>query len=132
MTVSAPKIINSYNQKQEYLQIRAARTCYSHLAGQFGVNLFEYFLDCGLLEKGNHEIFLTKKGNVFFKDLGLIQIDRLSGKLCMDWSERKFHLAGGLGKAICTLFLEKDWIKKSEKNRSIELTVNCPEWLKQI
>ncbi|MBO0455846.1 helix-turn-helix transcriptional regulator [Enterococcus hulanensis] len=132
MAISAPKTIKSYKQKQDFLQIKNARTCYSHLAGRFGVNLFDYFLTRDFIEKQKHEVYVTQKGTVFFKEIGLLQIEQLSGKLCMDWSERKFHLAGSLGKAVCQLFLKEQWIKKSDENRSVQLLIDCPDWLKKI
>lgn len=132
MNISAPKKINSYNQKQEYTEIKDARTCYSHLAGRFGVNLFEFLIENNYLTKNGHELSVTEIGREFLEDIGMEQTELLEGKFCMDWSERKFHLAGTLGKEIYAHFLKQGWVKKSEKNRSIVLTVFCPEWLRAM
>lgn len=132
MTISAPKKINSYNQKKEYLEIKEARTCYSHLAGEFGVGLFDFMVEKHYLEKKDHEISITKEGAKFFRRIGIKMPESLNGKLCMDWSERRFHLAGPLGSEICSAFLRQGWIIKSDKNRSIHLSAFSPEWLRDI
>ncbi|MGG5343877.1 ArsR/SmtB family transcription factor [Enterococcus sp. AZ192] len=132
MTISAPKKINSYNQKKEYLEIKEARTCYSHLAGELGVGLFEFLIENQYIENNNHEVSISKEGVTFFKGMGVKAPESLNGKLCMDWSERKFHLAGSLGSALCSAFLRQGWIVKSTKNRSITLSASSPEWLKSI
>ncbi|KAF1297858.1 hypothetical protein BAU15_08105 [Enterococcus sp. JM4C] len=132
MTISAPQKINSYNQKKEYLEIKEARTCYSYLAGEFGVDLFDFMLEKHYLENKNHEDAMTEADTGFFRRIGIRAPESLNGKLCMDWSERRFHLAGTLGSEICSTFLRQGWIVKSTKNRSIVLLVASPEWLKTI
>lgn len=132
MTLSTPKKIKSYNQKKEYLEIKKARTCYSHLAGKFGVNLFDFMIENHYLEKEFHEVFLTKEGLVFLKNIGVQDPECLKGKLCMDWSERRFHLAGPLGSELCSIFLQQNWITKSIENRSVFLTAASPKWLRTI
>lgn len=129
MNVSAPKTVQSYNQKQEYVELSDARTCYTHLAGKFGVSLFEFLIENSYVEKKGYEVIVTDCGKKFFAGIGMRRTEGLVGKLCMDWSERTFHLAGSLGKNICSHFLEQGWIEKSEKNRSIQVTNLCPDWV---
>ncbi|MBS0943235.1 winged helix-turn-helix transcriptional regulator [Leuconostoc mesenteroides] len=132
MTISAPKKVNSYNQKIEYLEIKKARTCYSHLAGKFGVGLLDYMIENRYLEKKKHNVSVTENGKLFFRSIGIENAELLNSKLCMDWSERRFHLAGDLGLKICAVFLQKGWIINSTKNRSIILSMISPEWLRVL
>lgn len=132
MTISTPQKIQSYNQKQEYIEIKEARTCYSHLAGKLGVNLFDFFIEKDYLRRKNHEISLTDAGRVFFEEIGVSSPEALNLKLCMDWSERRFHLAGPLGSEICAAFLRQGWIIKSDKNRSVILSAVSPAWLQAV
>lgn len=132
MTISAPKKVNSYNQKIEYLEIKRARTCYSHLAGELGVGLLDYMIENRYLERKNHDVSVTENGKFFFRGIGIENAELLNSKLCMDWSERRFHLAGELGLKICAAFLRQGWIVNSTKNRSVILSMVSPEWLKAL
>ncbi len=90
--------------------IEIARTCYNHLAGSLGVRITEAVVRQGLLREVGRDYQLTKKGAQWFSDLG-IDIDALqkSGRVfarqCLDWSERRNHLAGVLGSALAQHFI---------------------------
>lgn len=75
---------------------------------------------------------MTENGKLFFRSIGIENAELLNSKLCMDWSERRFHLAGELGSKICAVFLRKGWIINSTKNRSIILSMISPEWLRVL
>lgn len=107
--------------------IKYCRTCYDHLAGKVGVTLTEKLLETKLIRHDGDEFSTTKKGNEFFKKLE-IDADSLRGgrrffaKPCLDWSERKYHMAGALGAALLDKMLANDWIRKTRESRAVIVT----------
>lgn len=97
-------------------QLRQARLCYDHLAGERGVELFEGLLRHGLIHDAESPS-LTEEGRGFFTAFGL-EIESLERKRrplcrrCLDWSERRGHLAGALGAALLQQFLERRWLRR--------------------
>jgi len=107
--------------------LRKARACYNHLAGEFGVQMFESLKARHyILEDGDH-LKLTEAGQLFVAGLG-IDLDVLEKrrqphcKSCLDWSARRTHLAGALGTALLNLFYEAGWAKRREGSRTIDFT----------
>lgn len=107
--------------------MRFARTCYDHLAGTLGVKLTEAMLDGGVLDADGGAFRVTHRGERLFDGMG-IQLDALLGQRrtfarpCLDWSERRHHLAGSLGAALVGKYLEFDWLKRMSGTRAVELT----------
>ncbi|MFC8300669.1 ArsR/SmtB family transcription factor [Micromonospora orduensis] len=93
-----------------------ARTCYDHLAGRLGVLMYDALLADGRLDRANG-LTLTPDGWAWAAGLGVpVQVLR-SGRRqvvrdCLDWTERRAHLAGALGAALCRRFTELDWITR--------------------
>ena len=102
------------------------RTCYDHLAGRLGVALFDAMSERGLLETSTG-IALTVSGLEWLTDLG-IDVDALrSGRrpltrTCVDWTERRPHLAGAAGGALCSRFVELGWVSRSRRPRAVDVT----------
>src|SRR5271165_6057793 len=105
---------------------------YSHLrnrtlAGSLGVKITEAIVGQGLLREVGRDYQLTKKGAQWFSDLG-IDINRLreSGRVfarqCLDWSERRNHLAGALGSALAQHLFEVGWIEHVRESRAVRIT----------
>jgi DNA-binding transcriptional ArsR family regulator len=98
--------------------LREARVCYDHLAGEQGVALLAGLLERKLLFASDTPR-LTGKGRSTFDAMG-IDIANLERKRrpvclhCLDWSERRHHLGGGLGAAILNRAIELGWIKRGE------------------
>lgn len=108
-------------------QIRQARTCYGHLAGQFGVLVTETLIAHGLLELENKDFRLTDKGETWFCEIGigltmLRRKRRRFAPVCMDGTERRPHLAGALGDQLATRFFELGWVERIEGTRGIRIT----------
>jgi len=107
--------------------IKYCRTCYDHLAGRVGVLITESLLKQKIIEINTSTYCITKKGNLFFSELE-IDIDdlkkhrRIFAKPCLDWSERKHHLAGSLGAALLSKMLSLDYIRKTKSSRAIVIT----------
>ena len=107
--------------------LRKARVCYDHLAGEWGVRLMEGFLAGGRLRGDAHGLSLAPAGRARFIAEG-IDIDKLGAgrrplcRACLDWSERRPHLGGALGKALLDLMLEKGWLRRAAASRLLEVT----------
>jgi DNA-binding transcriptional ArsR family regulator len=118
------KIITS---SPENTAITFCRTCYDHLAGKVGVLVTEALIRQKLIESQNAGYLVTKKGRRFFSDLE-IDIDevqkqrRIFAKPCLDWSERRHHLAGALGAGFFQSMLSLDYFRKKKNSRALILT----------
>jgi DNA-binding transcriptional ArsR family regulator len=95
--------------------LRRARVCYDHLAGDLGVQMLDSLRRQRLVRQTKDAIELTGEGRRFFAESLQIDADSLAHprrpmcKACLDWSERRHHLAGTLGAAIMTRFTELNW-----------------------
>jgi len=109
--------------------MRRARTCYDHLAGELGVALTDGMRDRGHLVLEADAGALTEPGSRFLADLG-INLDssgrsrRMFCRPCLDWSERRPHLAGQVGALIADLAFDRDWVRRRPRGRSVEITEN--------
>ncbi len=112
--------------------LRAARTCYDHLAGRLGVALADALAERGLVELDADAGLVTERGLAFLERQG-IALDawrpdgarrsrRVLCRPCLDWSERRPHLAGALGAALCRLSFERGWIRRIEGSRAVAVT----------
>jgi DNA-binding transcriptional ArsR family regulator len=108
-------------------ELRRARSCYHHMGGRLAVVVTRAFVDRAWLVQDDLAYHLTSKGESGFTDLG-IDLPRLkrSGEVlarpCLDWSERRNHLAGPLGRAILDCFCEQQWVRRVASGRALRLT----------
>lgn len=104
-----------------------ARTCYDHLAGEISVKITDALIERQIIESNGREFEVTVSGTKWFKELG-INVDELKpGKRsfahkCLDWTERRHHLAGLLGHALLEHMLQNDWIRKKQFTREVFVT----------
>ena len=113
-------------------ELRFARTCYDHLAGRLGVLLTQALLERGLIQGSGFE--LTTAGGDWLARLGidvatLRQSRRTLSRPCLDWSERRDHLAGAAGAAITGALLERGWLVRLPGTRALRLTLRGREGL---
>lgn len=112
--------------------MRKARTCYDHLAGRLGVALADALTARGHVELTGDAGLLTESGVAFLGSLGidtaplLARRTRRSGRVlcrpCLDWSERRPHLAGSVGAAICAHSLASGWTRRLNGTRAVQIT----------
>lgn len=106
--------------------LRAARTCYDHLAGRLGVALTDALLAAGHTEIDGDAGTMTDAGVAFLGGLGIDLGQRRTARVlcrpCLDWSERRPHLAGRVGAAICNHAFENGWIRRIEGSRAVSVT----------
>jgi len=127
MTVAAIDPGPSRPQPRIDAQMRRARTCYDHLAGELGVAVTEAMLERGYLELDREAGELTAAGTAFLGGLGIElrsqpRCRRVLCRPCLDWSERRPHLAGRAGAALAELAFQRDWIRRRPQGRSVEIT----------
>jgi DNA-binding transcriptional ArsR family regulator len=111
-------------------QLIAARTCYDHLAGRYGVALFDALLAQNAIQEPAEmraEVELGPKGEEVFGKLGLhlsaLRRERRHFAFaCPDWTERRPHLGGSLGAALWASFVERGWVVKQQGTRAIIVT----------
>jgi DNA-binding transcriptional ArsR family regulator len=104
--------------------LRHARICYNHLAGDMGIRLFDSMIDQALLVEEEEVVELTDQGEAFILELGLDlaalkKQRRPLCKGCLDWSNRRTHLAGSLGQALLEHFYAQKWARREEGTRII-------------
>lgn len=112
-------------------RLRAARTCYDHIAGALGVLLHDRFKALGYLstDRSGSEISyeLTPKGRNAFGSLGVDVVQNRKARRrfafgCLDWSERRCHIAGALGAAILRVALKRKWVVQELDSRALQVT----------
>lgn len=116
---------NSYAAVRASAGLADARTCYDHLAGRLGVDLLDALDHRDYVSRADG-IALTALGADWLEALGIDvggirRSSRPVVRLCLDWTERRSHLAGGVGAAIAGAFLERDWIRRAD-GRAIRVT----------
>lgn len=104
--------------------LRRARVCYNHLAGQMGVQMFGSLLDRGLLHEKGDQLTLTPAGQGFAADFGVDMASLVAARAplcrtCLDWSERRTHLAGSLGRAMLARMETLGWVQRDADSRAI-------------
>ncbi len=111
--------------KPAYQPLKCARRCYGHMAGELGVAQFEMLMRCKYLESTEQGMQLTSAGSAWAEQLGLKLPPKSASRFaypCMDWSERKDHLAGSLAKALLEFYIAKHWLRASRESRALQLT----------
>lgn len=105
-------------------ELRRARVCYNHLAGDMGTLMFDSLVARGHLALAGEDLTLTAQGEAFAAEFG-IDVEGLRKarsplcRECLDWSERRSHLAGSLGRAFLSRFEELTWARRDQKTRVV-------------
>jgi DNA-binding transcriptional ArsR family regulator len=113
---------------REMTEMRQARTCYDHLAGWLAVELTNALETSKVIQScGERDYELGSKGEAWFAELGvqmapLKTARRSFARKCLDWTERKPHLAGVLGAALCSRLVALGWVARRPKTRALRVT----------
>jgi len=111
-------------------RLRGARTCYDHIAGTLGVSLYDRFIALSWLaasRRPDGSCDVAASGRTGFQTLG-IDVDavrdtrRRFAFACLDWSERRPHLAGALGAALLRQLLQRRWVARELDSRALRIT----------
>jgi DNA-binding transcriptional ArsR family regulator len=104
-----------------------ARMCYDHLAGEISVAIADSLIRNGYLILGPEGGELTETGEVFLANLGVDVAEsrrrrRVFCRPCLDWSERRFHIAGSIGATLAQFCFRMKWVKRIEDSRALLIT----------
>ncbi len=112
--------------------LRRARTCYDHLAGQLAVAMADRMVERGQVDLSPDGGALTDAGAEFLRGLGVdleavaARAARRGGRVfccpCLDWSERRSHIAGAVGAALCQCCFTQGWLRRIEGTRAVAVT----------
>lgn len=119
--------IPSKNKTEKYPPIKFCRTCYDHLAGKIGVALTDSLLEQNIIKENNNAFEISAEGKKWFADFGINLEEaqkqkRIFLKPCLDWSERRNHIAGSVGTLLFNKMKNEDWLRKTENSRAIIVT----------
>ena len=107
-------------------KLREARTCYDHLAGRLAVALADSLAERGCVALAADGGDVTPAGLAFFETAGIalpaVSRRRAYCRPCLDWSERRPHIAGAVGAAILGHALERGWVRRLPRSRALDLT----------
>lgn len=107
--------------------LRQARVCYNHLAGTMATRLFDHMVSSQYLTIARDGLTLTVAGEDFVRNIG-IDLDDLQARRsplcreCLDWSERRSHLAGNLGHAFLVRIEQLGWVKRDMTSRALRFS----------
>ena len=112
---------------KELNAVRRARLCYDHFAGRLGVAITSAMLDREWLDPMDRDYRLTAPGEVFCSGLGIdlraVRAKRrIFARKCLDWSERRPHLAGALGAAVAEQAFARGWVRRTKRPREVSVT----------
>lgn len=111
----------------ELSPVKYCRTCYDHLAGKVGVLITDSLLTQKIIIDNNNTFEISKKGEKWFSTLDIpiddLKLQRRSLiRPCLDWSERRNHIAGSLAASLLDKMLFSDWVRKVKNSREIIIT----------
>jgi len=105
--------------------IRRARFCYDHLAGKLGVSLADALVERGHVEFGEDGGVVTPAGSEFLSGFGVglaTRTRRAFCRPCIDWSERRPHIAGAVGAALASRCFDLGWLQRIRDTRAVTVT----------
>jgi hypothetical protein len=101
--------------------------CFDHLAGRLSVDLTDAFVEREYLTLDDEAAEITTAGTRFFTEFG-VELPTLRSsrrhfcRLCLDWTERRPHIAGAVGAAITRRCFDLGWMERTEKSRAVTVT----------
>jgi len=134
--VAPPAPVRGLRAQKEAGALKRARTCYDHLAGELGVALAGALVDQGILALDGSGFAVTRRGRPWLEELGLDlgalrQMRRSFARACVDWTERRPHVAGSLGAGIAATFFEHNWVRRRPGGRAVVVTAAGADWLER-
>lgn len=117
--------------------LRHARSCYDHLAGRCGVALWDRLHAHGHLAESDGATALTTQGEAWCQQMGIHLASLRASRRplcrpCLDWSERRTHLAGALGASILDRMLALTLVRRQSQGRALQVTVKGARFLESL
>ncbi|RFU87836.1 ArsR family transcriptional regulator [Streptomyces triticagri] len=124
--LTGPAPVSGYRRSRQMERLAAARFCYDHLAGRLGIALADAWAEQGWLAD-RAALALTDAGADGLRGIGVdvdgaIAARRPTTRVCLDWTERRDHLAGALGAAVGRRFLAAGWVVRHASGRGLDVT----------
>jgi DNA-binding transcriptional ArsR family regulator len=115
--------------------LRKARVCYDHLAGELGVLVYDSLARCGAFSLDADGMGLTDTGRALLRELGIEPAPlegqrRAACRTCLDWSERRHHLAGSVAQSLLARFQELGWARRVDGTRVVAFTADGEQRLR--
>ena len=129
LSVSPRPVSESPTRRPPDDPLAHARTCYSHLAGRLAVKIADALVQRGVLvRRASREFAITNPGQEWFAALGIELSDRQLkqpgfARSCLDWTERRDHIAGKLGSMMLSRFRELKWFAPMRNTRALRVTL---------
>jgi DNA-binding transcriptional ArsR family regulator len=129
--------VESLHQARAGSQLRRARACYSHLGGELSVAVADHLADVGAIDA----LVAASPGQLRHLDAPLLAALRITDvkagsgptvRGCLDWTERRPHLAGRLGTTIMRAMLDCSWLTRRPRDRALTITSLGTEQLLQL
>lgn len=117
--------------------MRRARICYDHLAGEISVAIADAMIARGQIDLATDGAALTDAGRALLDEIGVElppsseSKDAVFCRPCLDWSERRHHIAGAVGAALYRTLLARNWIRRVEGSRTVNVTLPGREALRR-
>jgi DNA-binding transcriptional ArsR family regulator len=134
--VAPPAPVRDLRASREAGALKRARTCYDHLAGELGVAVADALVEQGILTLDGSRFAVTRGGRPWLEGRGLgldleaLQRARRSfARACVDWTERRPHVAGSLGAGIADTFFARGWVRRRPGGRAVVVTPAGASWL---
>jgi len=106
--------------------MRRARSCYDHIAGRLGVAISDTLVARGCIVLADDGGEVTTAGAAFLEAFGAPVTSHATRRVfcrpCLDWSERRWHIAGAVGAALCKRCIDLRWIERGENTRALTIT----------
>jgi len=136
-SLAAPNGKKVLNIKRELSGIKFCRTCYDHLAGYMGVQIADAMELKSLIKKSSGQYTVTDKGWKWIDNFGITKDEilikrRPLARQCLDWSERRPHLAGQFGAVLLNKMLEKKWFRPIQFSREMIITTKGKKELRDL
>lgn len=134
--VAPPLPVRGLREARALGALKRARTCYDHLAGELGVAVTDALVEREMLERGDGGFAMTGAGRDWLGQLGLdleaLRRSRRSfARGCVDWTERRPHVAGSLGAGIAATFFTRGWVRRRPGGRAVVVTAAGAQWLER-
>lgn len=122
-TLTPPPAVNGMPDAAR--RLKNARTCYRHLAGRLGVALADAMIASRWIEDEGHRYRVTPTGARSLRGIGIDAAPRRAqapARRCIDWTERRPHVAGPVGTALAQVALDRGWVRRLRGTRAITVT----------
>jgi DNA-binding transcriptional ArsR family regulator len=130
MLLAPARMPRHASERRISADLAAARLCYDHLAGRLGVAI------AGVVLGNSAETEISKRGIAVFEKLGIALNDEGSRRPlcrpCLDWSERRPHVAGIAGSMLARAALDRDWVRRKGESRALVITSQGAAALKEL